>query len=119
MLKMTVNRQWLAREWLFLLAGLACAFVINFIPYVRGLAWWIPYTLFQMTRATILAVRTLPEPEIKGAARIEPRPTFLRLGRNGRWQQLERSQGMQKFSPETGSAAGILAIGSRLGAISS
>ena len=58
---MTVNRRWLAREWLLLLAGLVCGFFINFIPYVRGFPWWIPYVLFQMTRATVWAIRTLRE----------------------------------------------------------
>lgn len=64
---MTINRQWIAREWLYLLAGFAWAFVLlpiltrllpvrpsNFIAFG-------PYVIFQLVRITAWAIRTVRE----------------------------------------------------------
>jgi hypothetical protein len=79
---MTVNRRWLAREWLYLLAGLVWAYVLMPIvmPLLPRLVFWIwrptlyssvylrldsimfgPYVIFQVVRITVWAIRTLRE----------------------------------------------------------
>lgn len=57
---MTINRRWLAREWLFLVGGLFIGMFSNFIPYLR-VPLWVPYVLFQIIRITVWAIRTLRE----------------------------------------------------------
>jgi len=77
--EITINRQWLAREWLFLLAGMLWAFIVlpilvfpilaPFLPWRvriailngdRTLAYG-PYVLLQIVRVTKWAIRTLRE----------------------------------------------------------
>ncbi|HEX2661523.1 MAG TPA: hypothetical protein VHM93_01720 [Candidatus Acidoferrum sp.] len=72
---MTINRRWLAREWLFLLGGLLVGIFTTVIGIRFGrifplwlyilLGWmfplWLPYALFQLIRVTVWAIRTLRE----------------------------------------------------------
>jgi hypothetical protein len=78
---MTVNRRWLAREWLYLLAGFVWAYVLSPIvaPPLARLVFWVwprlyipvylwlgaimfgPYVIFQVVRITVWAIRTLRE----------------------------------------------------------
>ena len=88
---MTINRQWIAREWLYLLAGFLWAYVLLpiFVPPLARLVLWIftrlygpasnvarsfvfelgpiimfgPYVIFQLVRMTRWAIRTLRETE--------------------------------------------------------
>ena len=63
-MSLTINRRWLAREWLVLLAGMLWAFLVwpillGFLPwYVRGdraLAYG-PYVVLQIIRVTKWAI---------------------------------------------------------------
>ncbi|PYT76432.1 MAG: hypothetical protein DMG42_05105 [Acidobacteria bacterium] len=78
---MTINRQWIAREWLYLLAGLLWAYVLCPIltrlltllvsNFAVSLAWprffvepsefitFGPYVIFQLVRITMWAIRTV------------------------------------------------------------
>jgi len=77
---MTINRQWIAREWLYLLAGFVWAYVLSPIlvrllarlvsvfrlypPAFSGLGPVIafgPYVIFQLVQITTWAVRTVRE----------------------------------------------------------
>ena len=79
---MTFNRRWLAREWLYLLAGFLWAYVLSPIvaPLLARLVFWVwrpalyfpvylwldkimfgPYVIFQVVRITVWAIRTLRE----------------------------------------------------------
>lgn len=83
---MTINRKWIAREWLYLLAGLVWAYVLSpiFGLPLAALVLWIPmrifprlygpaflglgpvimfgpYVIFQLVRITRWAIRTLRE----------------------------------------------------------
>jgi hypothetical protein len=78
---MTINRRWLAREWLYLLAGLLWAYVLwpIVLPPLARLVFWVwpslepysrvglgpimfgPYVIFQVVRITVLAIRALRE----------------------------------------------------------
>jgi hypothetical protein len=88
---MTFNRRWLAREWLYLLAGFLWAYVLSAIvvPLLARLVFWVwsrlyspganvgwsvrvslgldsfigfgPYVIFQVVRITVWAIRTLRE----------------------------------------------------------
>lgn len=88
---MTINRKWLAREWLYLLGGLVWAYVLLpiAVPPLARLVFWVwprlyspgasvawsvrvslgpdsllafgPYVICQVVRITIWAIRTLRE----------------------------------------------------------
>lgn len=88
---MTINRRWLAREWLYLLAGFVWAYVLSpiVVPLLARLVFWVwfrlyspgpnvawsvrvflgpdsliavgPYVLCQIVRVTVWAIRTLRE----------------------------------------------------------
>lgn len=87
---MTINRRWIAREWLYLLAGFLWAYVLFpiFVPPLARLVLWIftrfygpasnvarsfffggpvimfgPYVIFQLVRITMWAIRTVREPK--------------------------------------------------------
>jgi hypothetical protein len=76
-LAMTINRQWIAREWLYLLGGFVWYFLwpLFMIPLRLVLLIWPnfrfglsepliafgPYVILQVMRITIWAVRTLRE----------------------------------------------------------
>ena len=84
---MTINRRWIAREWLYLLAGFLWTYVLAPIiipPLARRVLWifpplygpvarlgellgfviiFCPYVIFQLWRITRWAIRTLREPE--------------------------------------------------------
>lgn len=84
---MSINRRWIAREWLYLLAGFLWTFVVAPIilpPLARLVLWIFPplygpvarlaeglafvimygaYLVFQLWRITSWAIRTLREPE--------------------------------------------------------
>jgi len=81
---MTINRQWIAREWLYLLAGFLWAYLSPIlIRLLVRLVFWIfptlfppafslglgplirfgPYVIFQLVRMTRWAIRTLRETE--------------------------------------------------------
>lgn len=79
---MTINRRWIAREWLYLLAGFLLAYVLSTF-FLRLLVWIVysiwprlyppavdalvpfiafgPYVLFQVVRITMWAIRTVRE----------------------------------------------------------
>lgn len=83
-MSLTIKRRWLAREWLFLLAGMLWAFFV--LPVILRLILWFlpwpvqmaifqggdrmlaygPYVLLQIVRLTRWAVRTLRESEATG-----------------------------------------------------
>ena len=78
---MTINRRWIAREWLYLLAGFVWAYVLSpiFGLPLAALVLWIPmrifprlvfgdftplitfgpYVIFQLVRITRWAIRTI------------------------------------------------------------
>lgn len=61
---MTLHRGWLAREWFYLLGGLAWAFVsLYYLPVStaanRLLIAATPYVFVQIVRITVWAIRTL------------------------------------------------------------
>lgn len=66
---MTINRRWIAREWLFLLTGFVWAYVLS--PILTGLLTvrssdviaFGPYVIFQLVRITMWAIRTVREPK--------------------------------------------------------
>ena len=60
---MTISRQWIAREWLYLLAGFAWAFLSPFLlgRHANQLTMFGPYVILQLVRMTIWAIRTLRE----------------------------------------------------------
>ena len=79
---MTINRRWIAREWLYLLAGFVWAYVLfpivvpplarlvlRIFPRLYGPAFlglgpliaFGPYVIFQLVRITRWAIRTLRE----------------------------------------------------------
>ena len=62
---MTVNRRWLAREWLILLGGLLVGIFVEAVGIrLRPLLLiplWFPYILFQIIRVTVWVIRTLRE----------------------------------------------------------
>ena len=72
---MTINRQWIAREWLFLLTGFVWAYALS--PILNELLFLLtkprffvgpsdfirfgPYVIFQLVRITMWAIRTVRE----------------------------------------------------------
>ena len=82
---MTINRRWIAREWLYLLAGFVWAYILFpiFAPPLARLVLWIfrldpppfaglvpfiafsPYVLWQVLRITMWVIRTLRETQYR------------------------------------------------------
>lgn len=63
---MNINRRWIAREWLYLLAGFVCYILglVRFLPVpFLGFFLTYAYVFFQLWRITRWAIRTLREPE--------------------------------------------------------
>lgn len=62
---MNINRRWIAREWLYLLAGFVC-YILGLVrlpvPFL-GFLLTYAYVFFQLWRITRWAIRTLREPE--------------------------------------------------------